>query len=142
MLTVRRARASDASSLSVLNEEFNKVRMKPTAIARRLSNMGEIVLVAQYKSETVGFACGQVYDSICYPGPQAELTELYVRKEFRRLEAATRLCRMIESEAGRRKAVEIHLLTNVRNAKARGLYEKLGYKAERHVDYGKRIKRK
>jgi ribosomal protein S18 acetylase RimI-like enzyme len=142
MLSIRKARASDASTLADLNNEFNHVRMAPSAIVRKLSNKNEITLLAQFGVDIVGFACAQIYGSICYPEPQTELTELFVIKEFRRMGIATRLCRTIESEAARRNALEIHLLTNRRNAHARALYESLGYKAKNDLVYAKDIKQK
>lgn len=139
MTVVRKARPADAPSLAEMNYEFNRVRRRPSAIARSLSSRNEIVLAATVDGEAAGFACGRTYGSFCYPEPQAELTELYVRQRYRRMGIATRLCRAVEAEAARRGAIEIHLLTNVRNRRARALYRKLGYAAKRHADYAKRI---
>ena len=141
LLKIRRARASDAKALSDLNYEFNQVRMKASVVVRKLHSKREIVLVALFDRVIVGFACGQIYDSVCYPQPQAELTELFVRREFRRNGIATQLCRMIETEAGLRKAVDIHLLTNRKNSNARALYGSLGYRAKNDVVHAKDIKR-
>jgi ribosomal protein S18 acetylase RimI-like enzyme len=53
---------------------------------------------------------------------------------------ATRLCRRIESEAVRRKAPDIHLLTSVKNVHTLAIYERLGYAAKHDVVYSKDIK--
>jgi ribosomal protein S18 acetylase RimI-like enzyme len=131
VIDIRLANPSDAKALSEMNYEFNKVRMKPDTLCLKLLKGREIVALALVGGVAVGFACGQVYDSICYPKAHAEITELFVKATSRRSGVATSLIAFMEKQLARRKVTHIHILTGSRNKPAQGLYRKLGYKHNR-----------
>jgi GNAT superfamily N-acetyltransferase len=80
---VRLAKQEDLETLRELNKEFNGV--DPSILKKNLwtDDSCEIVAIADADGYAVGFACAQSYMSFCYNAPQGEITEMYVREEFR-----------------------------------------------------------
>ncbi len=131
MIAVRMARAKDASALAEMNRVFNGPTIAPSAISASLRNAGELVAVALIHGVPAGFLCAQIHDSFCYHAPYAEITEVFVREEFRRMRVATRMIAFMEERLARRRVAHLHILTGVRNRPARALYEGLGYRNNR-----------
>lgn len=123
----RWAMDSDAQALVTLNDEFNGVGISEKDIIENLSNPNELVALALIDDDPIGFACAQLYRSICYPDPYAELTELYIRHEARRKGIATALVRFIEEELIRRDVKSVKVLTGKKNGAAIKTYEGLSY---------------
>lgn len=123
----RWATANDAHALVTLNDEFNGVGITEEDIIENLSNPNELVALAFIDDFPVGFACAQLYRSICYPDPYAELTELYIRHDARRKGIATMLVRFIEEELIRRGVKSVKVLTGKKNGAAINTYERLSY---------------
>ncbi len=121
MSRTRLATANDAQGLAEMNAMFNEVQMEPSLIASKLREGKEIVAVALSGVLPVGFACAQVHDSICYPRPYGELTELFVKIGYRRKGFATSLVGSVEKQLAQRGVFHIHILTGVGNKPARAL---------------------
>lgn len=140
-ITVRRAVPSDARALYALNEAFNGPGLAdPDHIARSLEeNDREIVCIAHAEGRPAGFCCAQVVYSMCYPVPCAEITEMYVAPEYRRMGTATELIRLAEALCAERGAEEFRLLTGSDNPAARSLYESVGYGLSGEAHYEKEI---
>jgi ribosomal protein S18 acetylase RimI-like enzyme len=68
-----------------------------------------------------------------------EITELYVREEYRRQGIATKLINYIENIFEERNIKEFQLFTGKDNTAARAFYEKLGYKKIDEVMYKKKL---
>lgn len=137
-ITVRRAAENDAQALYTLNREFNGAEGTSSAdgIARSLrENPIETVILALVDGTPAGFACGQVHESMCYPSAPGELTELYVREEYRRRGVASRLLDALEGEFRGRSIPELLLVTGADNEAARAFYESRGYRTTGHAIY-------
>jgi ribosomal protein S18 acetylase RimI-like enzyme len=111
-----------------MNRIFNGSSIDASAIVRSLCHATELVAVALNGRSRAGFVCAQIHDSFCYHAPYAEITEVFVKAEFRRTRIATRLVGFMERQLARRGVVHLHVLTASRNKPARTLYEKLGYR--------------
>jgi len=129
MIQIRTALGSDAPDLQKLNDLFNGANSNAlSAIQESLqTNTSEIVCVAADGNRLVGFCCGQVYKSMCYPFLCAEITELFVLDGHRRQGIGKRLLARMESELTVRGARHLHILTNGRNIAAKTLYRSFGY---------------
>lgn len=140
-IAVRLARTEDACALHALNEAFNGDGLSAVSrIAETLANNDmELVGFAEVDAQPAGFCCAQVKRSFCCAENSAELTELYVAEEFRRMGVAARLVGFIEDICRNERGVtEFTLLTGAENRAARRFYESIGYKIEDEVLYAKR----
>lgn len=138
-ITVRLAQPVDAEELCRMNAEFNGPGLAPAEMIRDALSVdtGEIVAVAEFNGCLAGFCCAQVTRSFCYMEPSAELTELYVRADYRRRGCASWLVRFVEQICRARGAEQIRLLTGRRNLNAQKLYTALGYTPEDEILYVK-----
>ena len=84
-----------------------------------------------YPNDTlIGFCCGQLQKSICYPNKIGELTEMYVMEDRRRLGVGRQLVNLLEMEFVKRGAGSIRLLTGRKNEEAKAFYCSCGYELE------------
>lgn len=140
---VQRAGPADAAALVELNRQFNGLDMPAASVAQRLSgNRREVVLLAREGEAAVGFACVQFSLSVCYPRPWAEVTEMYVRRGYRRRGAGSALLAAAERVALRRHVEEIVVLTGQRNAAGQRLYTSAGYRDSGKSVFGKALLRR
>ena len=140
-ITVRKAQIQDIPALLEMNEDFNGPGSTAESMADSLTNnKNEVVFVAVHDGKIVGFACGLMYQSICYSDDlQGELTELYVRSGYRRHGAATKLVEHIEREFAKNNVHDIILKTGIGNKAARRFYESRGYTDYEEVVYHKEV---
>lgn len=138
-LEVRVARAEDAEDLARLNLAFNGPGGPDAEVVRRSirENPQEIPILATVDGQGVGFCCLRILRSLCYADPVAEVSELYVEPQFRRKHLAARMMHLVEDLSAERSASEIHLLTGGTNHAARLFYERMGYRQDGEVHYGK-----
>ncbi len=97
---IRLASGGDAAELELLNAEFNgKGKTTEESIrASLLTNRREIVIVADGDGgRLAGFVCVQLKKSFCYDEYMPEITEVYVRPEYR---GAGRRARNVDLRAG------------------------------------------
>lgn len=129
---VRIVRPDDASRLVALFEAFYGGffggRVTEVSVAGRLRQAAasETVVVAEVGEEIAGFASLRVVDSLD-PAPYAELTDLFVEPETRRLGVASRLVKYLEGIARERGATHLVVLTGTRNTEAQAFYRSAGY---------------
>lgn len=128
-ITISLASIHDASAIASLNRLFNGVSESSAVIATRMSdpNCVETVILARSEEDVVGFALVRVVPSILYPGPHAELTELYVKEKFRQRGIASDLIAFAEQVAAQKGARSILVQTGDDNVPALSLYRKHGY---------------
>jgi len=128
-LMIRPAQPSDAAELHKLNELFNGEGTNTLIdIEGKLnSSREELIYVADDGEKLVGFCCGHIISSICYPGDYAEITELYVIDEFRRKGIGKQLIHFIEERLEELGARHFHILTFKDNSAAIALYLSCGY---------------
>lgn len=139
---IRPARPEDAAALKELNDEFNGGDSDARHIAQCLAdNPAEIVCIAELGATPAGYCCAQITTSICYMRPCAEITELYVRDEFRRRGIAAQLIRQAEAICVRRGAAEFRIVTGQGNAAAQALYRSAGYAAQDDIIFAKELLR-
>ncbi len=131
-IRVRAVRIDDAARLVPLFATFYGAHfgesVTEAAIARRLvrAETHETVVVAEVAGRLAGFASLRVTNSLD-PTPYAELTELFVENESRRLGVASRLVRYLEGIARERGASHVVVLTGQTNAEAQAFYRSAQY---------------
>lgn len=137
--SIREVQLSDLVALAELNHEFNGVGMTPEQIAVRLrsAQRSELVVVAEMSDCVVGFACVQICESVCYVQPWAELTELYVRDDYRRRGLGSGLVQEAERLARQKDATEIVVRTGAKNAAGKALYNALGFTTRPDLTFAK-----
>ena len=128
-MEIRRATGADAEGVYELNCLFNGEGWTTLELTRQSleSNAGEIVLVAVDGEKYIGFCCCATIRSVCYAEPYCELTEIYVREEYRRSGVGTALTTGMESECRRLGINHFHLAIAFDNGNSRGMSEKLDY---------------
>ncbi|MDE6361349.1 MAG: GNAT family N-acetyltransferase [Clostridia bacterium] len=130
---IRLATPLDAEQLFTLNEEFNgKGVVTLDIIKDRLeNNKCEIIVVSEENGTVVGFVCAQVMISFCYSKTYAEITEVFVTKEYRRNGHARKMIEFIQEYCKENFCVEnFQLFTGRNNRKAKRLYKSLGYRRD------------
>ncbi|MBS4930524.1 MAG: GNAT family N-acetyltransferase [Clostridiales bacterium] len=138
---VRIASIDDSIQLEILNNEFNgKRETNPENIRKSLSdNKQEVVVVDEQNGLLVGFVCIQLKKSFCYDEYMPELTEVYVKKEYRNKEIAISMITFAEQYCmGKYDCHTFELLTGEDNTNAQMVYNKLGYERDREIHLTKR----
>ena len=128
-MLIRLANSSDAAELKKLNDAFNGEECNTVELVKEslISNEQEIVYVAADGNKLVGFCCGQILKSMCYPSNYGEITELYVIDEYRRQGIGRQLLKATENELNKRGVNHLHILTGDKNTVAQALYKSNGY---------------
>lgn len=141
---VRRATENDAESLAALNDEFNGAGETTLAAIRQslVGNQQEVVIVDDENGVITGFVCVQLKKSFCYDAYMPEITEVYVRPDYRNRGIASRMISFAEDYCRRNYPLhKYELLTGAENRIAQSLYEKLGYSDDRELHLSKRIRK-
>ncbi len=138
---VRKAQASDVPALFAMNELFNgpgstTLELLTEAI---LHNIRETVLIAEVNGEPAGFCCVQLSVSMCYDTNYIEITELFVREEYRRQGVASALMASAESFFKDQRVRSFQLFTGKTNTTAQRFYELQGYIRSDELMYRKRL---
>lgn len=140
---VRVATVNDAEQLNLLNEEFNgKGETTLENIKHSLqNNKQEVVIVEEDNGVLVGFVCVQLKKSFCYDEYMPEITEVYVKEEYRKRGIASAMITFAESYCGKNRPLhKFELLTGKDNLDAQSVYDKLGYKDDEELHLSKRVK--
>ncbi len=136
-ITIRRAADSDAAVLARLNRQYNgaeHVNTNVDAVKRSLrESASEIVFVAEWSNELVGFTCLQLYNSFCYERPSIEITELFVCEAERRQQVGSALVKHVVGFAEEKNALEINLRVNQNNEPATKFYDSVGFAMANHA---------
>ena len=114
---VRLATENDAEMLAQLNAAFNgpgETSLEHIRASLR-ENRQETVIVDEANGILTGFLCLQIKRSFCYDACAPEITELYVRPEYRRQGQKESSCHGLE------------LLTGDDNWIAQAVYRAAGY---------------
>ena len=139
---VRLATVKDAEQRKLLNDAFNGVSdTLPEHIRDSLiNNAQEIVVVDEESSLLAGFVCIQLKKSFCYHEYVPEITEVYVRQEYRKHGIASAMISFAEDYCIRHYSVSgFELLTGKENLTARSVYEELGYGDDEEIHLSKQI---
>lgn len=139
---VRLATVDDAEQLDALNCAFNgEGETTLEQIIDSLSNnRQEVVIVDDEDGLLVGFVCVQLKRSFCYEELMPEITEVYVKPEYRRRGIAKEMITFAEAHCSQNYPLhKFELLTGKRNFAAQAAYEKLGYQDDGEMHLSKRI---
>ena len=140
-ITIRNAQVQDIPALLEMNEALNEAGCSTFEHMKTSleNNRNEIVLVAHHNDAAVGFICGQLHFSICYAnGVLCEVSELFVREDYRCMGVAAKLIAQLEAEFEKHRATEIFLQTGRKNVNAQKFYEKNDYAVRERIVYLKK----
>lgn len=131
MIRIRFATPDDAAQLIEMNREFNGVEgLDMETVRAELAQGRELVVVADAGEQLAGYCCVQHYKSFCYPKGIAELTELYVREEFRHKGLASRMI-ACQVDALRPLGVdELEVIASADNRTGHAVYRANGFKEQ------------
>ena len=138
---IRMATAEDAKQLEQLNIEFNGQGNANVDCIRDslLNNKQEVVIVSQENDSLVGFVCVQLKKSFCYDDYMPEITEVYVRPEYRKKGIASAMIAYAEKYCNEHYVLhKYELLTGKNNITAQSVYKKLGYEDDNEIHLSKR----
>ena len=141
---MRIATVDDADQLDLLNTEFNGQGNTSIDCIRDsiLNNKQEVIIVAQENEVLAGFVCVQLKKSFCYDEYMPEITEVYVRPEYRKQGIASAMITYAEKYCKEHYALhKFELLTGKNNTIAQSVYNKLGYIDDNVIHLSKRIKK-
>ena len=142
---VRIATVQDAEQLEILNNEFNGEgeTTLDNIRASLADNKQEIVVVDEMNCELTGFVCVQLKKSFCYDEYMPEITEVYVKPQYRRCGVARTMIAYAEEYCKSHYPLhKFELLTGAENDVARIAYAKLGYCEDAELHLAKRFVRK
>ena len=142
---VRIATAQDAEQLEILNKEFNGdgETSLDNIRASLTDNKQEVIVVDEQNGELTGFVCVQLKKSFCYDDYMPEITEVYVKPQYRRHGVARAMITYAEEYCKSHYPLhKFELLTGVENDVARIAYAKLGYCEDAELHLAKRFVRK
>lgn len=137
-ILVRLASAADAEQLEELNNAFNGAgeTSLENIKASLESNAQELVIVAEEEGALAAFICIQLKKSFCYDDCMPEITEVYVKPEFRKRGIASAMIAFAEEHCRKNYPVhKIEILTGQENSVAQTVYERLGFRddGEKHL---------
>lgn len=141
---VRIATQLDAAQLEVLNIEFNGDGETTLENIRNslIKNKQEVIVVDEQNGKLTGFVCVQLKKSFCYDDYMPEITEVYVKPQYRRNGIARNMITYAEEYC--KKYYPLHkfeLLTGTENDDAQSVYAKLGYSEDGELHLAKRLTR-
>ena len=142
---VRIATVQDAEQLEILNNEFNGEgeTTLDNIRASLADNKQEIVVVDEMNGDLTGFVCVQLKKSFCYDEYMPEITEVYVKPQYRRCGVARTMIAYAEEYCKSHYPLhKFELLTGAENDVARIAYAKLGYCEDAELHLAKRFVRK
>jgi ribosomal protein S18 acetylase RimI-like enzyme len=128
-ITIVEATIDDAQDLVQLNILFNGSSDSATAIAARMTDPRrvETITIARVNGKVAGFAALRIVPCVLYPTPHAELTELYVKEDYRQRGIGKRLVQYLEELALKKGVEDILVLTGSDNFPALSLYHGMGF---------------
>ena len=141
---VRIATVQEAEQLEILNNEFNGEGETTLDNIRNslANNKQEVIVVDEQNGEPTGFVCVQLKKSFCYDDYMPEITEVYVKPQYRCNGIARAMITHAEEYCkGHYPLHKFKLLTGTENEVARSAYSKLGYCEDDELYLAKRLTR-
>lgn len=136
-MRIRPARLGDAKALLALMAPFNRsegIAWRPARVSvalRRLlrePRLGVVLVAEERSSDTIlGYVVATYSYDLEFAGPDAFVTELFVRPDARGRGTGRRLLEAVERRVRSRGAAALHLLVRPENRGARRLYERSGF---------------
>ena len=130
MIELRIAEPTDISDLAELVTLFSSTRTSPEQIKNRLVSMKETeqVIVAVEKSKVVGFGSLRLVPNFSDDHLYAEVTDLFVHPDFRRMKIAHQIMFHIDAICKEKGILQIILITGFDNDGAQAFYHTIGFK--------------
>ncbi|MCJ7548551.1 MAG: GNAT family N-acetyltransferase [Anaerolineae bacterium] len=128
-MLVRDVREDDAEALSQLLTAFTGLTTTPAQILQRLARSRGIEhpILAELDGKVVGFASLRLLNYLGEEAPYAEISELFVLKDYRRRGVARALMTEMEGRARAAGARSLTVLTGADNEMALALYRAMGF---------------
>ncbi|MCB0188573.1 MAG: GNAT family N-acetyltransferase [Caldilineaceae bacterium] len=128
-ISVRPATPDDAAAIHHLNEVYNDVRATVAQIREQLVRCQgtETALLAEVDGRVVGFLCLRLLPQITDARPYAEVSELFVEADFRRIGVARTLMDRAVAMAKDAGAAEVILMTGFKNTGGQRFYHNQGF---------------
>lgn len=128
-ITVRRATPDDAPELARMLALFDGLGATPAQVAGRMLACQSVLttLIGAIDGQPVGFACLRLVPHLQGDEPYAELTDIYVDAQFRRLGVARALIAQVEAAVRAAGAPELVIITGSDNEGAQAAYRASGY---------------
>ena len=139
---IRTATLNDAEQLNILNIEFNGENEASIENIKNslMNNKSEAVIVSEEDGILVGFVCVQLKKSFCYDYFMPEITEVYVKPEYRKRGIAGQMISFAEDYCQKNYPLhKFELLTGKRNLIAQSVYQRRGYADDNEVHMSKRF---
>jgi len=128
-LVVRLVGAEDAAVVHNLLLEFNGEALPPETLACRMRQASglETAFLAEQGGIPAGLLVLRIVTTISDARDWAEITEMYVRPEFRRQGIGAALIHAAFEQCGARGCAEVHLLVDPDNVEAQAFYKATGF---------------
>jgi len=130
--TVRAAGPTDATAVAELLAEFNGEGLPANALARRMAEVQglETAFLGEWDGEVAGILVLRIVPTLSGADPWAEITEMYVRPQFRRNGLGRALVEAALDCGRQRGCHEFHLLVDRSNVTAQAFYIALGFQVD------------
>ena len=128
-MLLRDVRKEDAEAIAKLITEFTHLPTTAAEVTQRLdrSQGVEHPILAELHGKVVGFASLRLVPYLGENAPYAEISELFVSADYRRLGVARALMAALEEQARAAGASSITVLTAADNDPALTLYRAMGF---------------
>ncbi len=130
--TVRAAGPADAPAVAKLLVEFNGEGLPAEALARRMEEVQDLetAFLGEWSGEAAGLLVLRLTPTLSGVDDWAEITEMYVRPQFRRKGIGRALMEAALDCGRRRGCREFHLLVDSSNVAAQAFYTELGFQVD------------
>jgi ribosomal protein S18 acetylase RimI-like enzyme len=129
LVTIHIATPADAANLARLISAFDDERLTASQVIERLGAVQdhETTFLAKVADEAVGLVCLRLAAALSAAAPQAEITELFVRKDHAGEQIERALLENAETLARQRQARQLLALVGLNNAERRSIYRAQGF---------------
>ncbi len=123
-IQIRPATPDDAAAILYLNERYDDVRSTEAQIRDQIARCQDIetALLAEVAGQMVGFLSLRLLPQITDPETYAEVTELFVDQDFRRIGVAQALMERAATLAKEAGASRLILMTGFKNTGGQRFY--------------------
>jgi ribosomal protein S18 acetylase RimI-like enzyme len=130
--TVRAAGPAVAPAVAELLVEFNGEGVSPEALARRMAEVQglETAFLGERDGKAAGLLVLRIVPTLSGADDWAEITEIYVRPQFRRRGIGRALVEAALDYGRRRGCREFHLLVDPSNEAGQAFYADLGFQVD------------
>ena len=130
--TVRAAGPDDAPAVAALLVEFNGEGLQPEALARRMKEVQglETAFLGKWEGEAAGLLVLRTAPTLSGADDWVEITEMYVRPQFRRRGIGRALAEAALDYGRKRGCREFHLLVDPSNETGQAFYAELGFQVD------------